>query len=377
MISFFRKQGIFISHSSTNKSIAEQLCTFMAAMGVNKNKIFCSSIVGQGVDNGEKLNRRIAMSIKESKVVIFMISADFLESPYCIEELGTGWYLAENNILKCYFLVLPDILSISEIQGFVNSKIDKFSFINRREDLGLFAKNLCNELRLQAPDDSSLTDAEDAFFSVAGPLFSEIIDKRKRLDQKKEDRKSALTRLNAENVQLQGAVQHLNDTISQARAQYKVNLLEKEYHTIESDFCHFGGQTGITKQKFEEEGESFWFSMVSRYLDIRKELQLLGRPCLCHENIEILIATIYSAHGDLQESYEHLKIFFQNVRSTIYPSVFKNIVFDDTNDTHELIEIIENRIAKTKKGLIQDSYIKSLDYLIERKKRLEEGADNA
>ena len=361
----FRKQGIFISHSSINREIAEKLCEFMTSLGVNKNNVFCSSIVGQGVDNGEKLNKRIAKSIKNAKVLIFLISTDFLESPYCIEELGTGWYLAENNVLKCYFLVLPDILSLSEIQGFVNSKIDKFSFIDRQEELGLFAKNLCNELGLQTPNALSLTNANNVFLSATETVFKEMIDKRRKLDQEKTDRELAKAQFETEKAQLREATQRL-----------KISLLEKEYHTIEDDFNHFGGQTGITKQKYDTEGESFWFSMVTRYLKLRNELQDLGCPRLYHENIEILIATIYSAHGDLDDAYEHLKIFFQFVRSTIYPSVFKNIVFDDANDTHELIEIIEDKIANTEKGLIQDSYKQSLQFLLERKDRLEKGENN-
>lgn len=361
----FRKKGIFISHSSTNKEIAEKLCEFMTSCGVDKKNIFCSSIVGQGVDNGEKLNKRIAESIKNSKVLIFMLSADFLESPYCIEELGTGWYLAENNVLKCYFLVLPDILSLSEIQGFVNSKIDKFSFIDRQEDLNLFAKNLCFELGLQSPIDSSLKSAEDVFFGSTKSMFIDMIGKRKKLDQEIADRESVAAQFEREKKQLRESTKRL-----------KISLLEKEYHTIEEDFNHFGGQTGITKQKFEEEGESFWFSMVTRYLKLRKELQDLECPRLYHENIEILIATIYSAHGDLEKAYEHLKIFFQFVRSTIYPSVFKNIVFDDANDTHELIAIIEDKIGKSEKGVFQDSYKQSLQFLLERKERIEKGASN-
>lgn len=362
----FGKKGIFISHSSTNREIAEKLCEFMTSCGVNKNNIFCSSIVGQGVDNGEKLNKRIAKSIKKSKILIFLISVDFLDSSYCMEELGTGWYLAENSVLKCYFLVLPDILSLSEIQGFVNSKIDKFSFIDRQEDLSLFAKNLCNELGLQNPDASSLTNANSVFLSATETVFKEMIDKREKLDQEKTDRELATAQVETERVQLREAAQRL-----------KISLLEKEYHTIEDDFHHFGGQTGITKQKYDAEGESFWFSMVTRYLKIRKELQELGCSRLYHENIEILIATIYSAHGDLEEAYEHLKTFFQFVRSTIYPSVFKNIVFDDANDTHELIAIIEEKIEKSEKGVFQDSYIESLNYLLERKKHLEKGETNA
>lgn len=362
----FRKKDIFISHSSTNREIAEKLCEFMTTCGVNRSNIFCSSIVGQGVDNGEKLNKRIAQSIKNSKVLIFLISVDFLESSYCMEELGTGWYLAENNVLKCYFLVLPDILSISEIQGFVNSKIDKFSFIDRQEDISLFAKNLCNDLGLQSPDDLSLKSSNDVFFSVTKPMFKEMIDIRKQLDQEKMDRESASARFEAEKRQLREATKRL-----------KVSILEKEYITIEADFCHFGGQTGITKQKYAEEGESFWFSMVSRYLKIRKELKELGYSRLYHENIDILIATIYSAHGDLEDAYEQLKLYFQTVRSTIYPSVFKNIVFDDANDTHELIEIIEDKIANAEKGVFQDSYKESLQFLLKRKEQLNKGETNA
>ena len=360
MINLFRRREVFISHSSINRNIAEQLCAFMTALGVSNNRIFCSSIVGQGVDNGEKLNRRIANSIKKSKVLIYLISAEFLDSPYCVEELGVGWYLSENNILKSYYLVLPDVFNISDIQGFVNSKIDKFSYLNCHEDLNLFAKNLCKELGLQVPDVPSLANAKNVFYSTVEPMFKALVDKKNQFDQEKKDIESTAAWLKAENKQLQETVQHLNDMVLQERIQYKANLLEKEYHTIENDFHHFGGQTGITKQKFDEEGESFWFSMVSRYLAIRRELQELGCPRLYHENIEILIATIYSAHGDLEDAYEHLKIFFQFVRSTIYPSVFKNIVFD-TEKAEFYTELSENTSALIQ---IRNSIIRKIKDLL-------------
>lgn len=373
MFNYLKKHGIFISHSSNNKRIAEQLCAYISAIGVKKRHIFCSSIVGQGVDNGEKLNKRIANSIAKSKVLIFLISNDFLNSPYCIEELGVGWYLAENTAHKSYFLILPDVFSISEIHGFVNSKIDKFSFLDRPEDLKLFAVNLCNELKLHTPSDSSLANAERIFSSAAEPMFKEIIEKRNHLNQEIADKKTEVERLKYENSQIRKEANSLNNTLESERRQYRLNLLEKEYHTIESDFNHFGGQTGITKQKYVAEGESFWFSMVTRYLNIRKKLSELGCPRLYHENIEILIATIYSAHGDLEDAYEFIKSFFLHVRSTIYPNVFDNIVFDDANDTHELIEIIKCKIDNTEAGVFQDSYKQSLEYLLARKVRLEKG----
>ena len=42
----FQKKYIFISHSSENKEIAEQICSFLSNLGINGNHIFCSSIVG-------------------------------------------------------------------------------------------------------------------------------------------------------------------------------------------------------------------------------------------------------------------------------------------------------------------------------------------
>ena len=39
----FCKKNIFISHSSENKEIAEQLCAFITRLGVCENRIFCSS----------------------------------------------------------------------------------------------------------------------------------------------------------------------------------------------------------------------------------------------------------------------------------------------------------------------------------------------
>ena len=113
-------------------------------------------------------------------------------------------------------------------------KIDKFSFIDRQEDLSLFAKNLCNELGLQNPDASSLTNANSVFLSATETVFKEMIDKREKLDQEKTDRELATAQFEAERAQLRETSQRL-----------KISLLEKEYHTIEDDFHHFGKRQGI------------------------------------------------------------------------------------------------------------------------------------
>ena len=146
---FFNK-NVFISHSSANKEIAEHLSAYLIRIGVNEKNIFCSSIIGQGVANGEKLNDAIGKAIRKSKLIVFLLSRDFLDSSYCMEELGAGWYLNQHQGAICFYLVLPD-MELSDLSGFVNSKVDKFSFIDpeQKEELECFGLEASKNLGLK------------------------------------------------------------------------------------------------------------------------------------------------------------------------------------------------------------------------------------
>lgn len=381
----FRDKDVFISHSSKNKDIVDYFVVFLKNIGLKDSQIFCSSIVGQGINNGEKLNAAICKSIKQSRFLVYLISKDFMDSSYCMEELGVGWYCSENSSTKCYFLVLPDVFSISELQGFVNSKIDKFSFVDekKKDELGLLAENFCSELGIKAPSHSSLTNAINLFFNATKPFLDEIVEIRKKIEKDKKDREEEIQHIIEANQQLNAISSRLSQQlenkriqIENERNQHKIDLLAKEYHTIENDYLHFGTQLGITKQKYNQEGAGFWFSMVNRYLNLRAELKKVNYPRLYHQNIEILIATIYNAHGDYDKAYEFVKSYFLHVTGTIYPDTFTNITFEQSNDTHELIEIIQNKISETDEGLIQDSYKKSLQFLLDRNERIKKENEN-
>ena len=68
------KKDIFISHSSINAPIAEQLGAFLKHLGISSDRIFCSSVLGQGVNNGEKLNDAVFSAIKDAKIIIYIVS---------------------------------------------------------------------------------------------------------------------------------------------------------------------------------------------------------------------------------------------------------------------------------------------------------------
>lgn len=87
----FKRNQIFISHSSKDGEIADLLKHFFVNIGVSNDSIFCSSSVGNGV------NYVIGMEVKEalqkSAVNIMLFSDNYFKSQYCMNEAGVIWYL--------------------------------------------------------------------------------------------------------------------------------------------------------------------------------------------------------------------------------------------------------------------------------------------
>ena len=367
----FCKKNIFISHSSENKEIAEQLCAFITRLGVSESRIFYSSIIGQGVNNGEKLNEAIAKSIHRSKVIVYVISRDFLSSSYCMEELGIGWYLSQLKKASCCYLILPDV-DLSDLKGFVNSKIDKFSFLDEAHsgDLGLFAENLCGILKLKLPKHSILVNAENTFVSATKVFIASIVEKE-AMFRKENERKEK------EKEDLQNQIQELNKSIDNLKGRLKISydernneLLKKELETIRERFVYLGYGGGITSKIFKSVYKEFWFSMTNRYLELKEKLNIDS-----DDGMDMLLATIYSANGDLDEAYEQLKLYVQHENSQIYPDFFENVEIKSTNDMSEIIEILQEKIKHEPKGVVQDSYKETVDYLLERKARIKGNND--
>lgn len=368
----FWKKNIFVSHSSENKEIAEQLCAFLTRLGIEESRIFCSSIVGQGVNNGEKLNDAIAKSINHSKVIVYILSRDFLDSSYCMEELGTGWYLSQFKKVSCFYLILPD-MDLSSLKGFVNSKIDKFSFLDETHsgDLGLFAENICDVLRIKLPKHSVLVNAENTFFSATKALIATTVEKTKNIEKEKERKDKEVQTLQEEIHKLKNKIDTLNNQLLQSREDKNKELLEKEFRTIRERFMYLGFREGISPEVFKSLSKEFWFSMVNRYIELIKALD-----CESDESMAMLLATIYSADGDLNEAYEYLKLYVELEYSQVFPTFFRNVKIDPSNDMSEIIEILQKKIKLEPKGIVQDSYKETVKYLLDRKAKIEGDNDD-
>lgn len=86
--------GIFISHSTRNKELVEQVDELLQlGMGLGRERIFCTSFK-ETLPTGKDFISIIKKNMKECKMVIALITPEYLQSKFCMMELGAAWVQA-------------------------------------------------------------------------------------------------------------------------------------------------------------------------------------------------------------------------------------------------------------------------------------------
>lgn len=84
---------IFFSHASADKELVERVVDFfVSSMDIQRREIFCTSLKGT-LPPGKEFIPRIKQEIAGCKVVVMLITQAYLESPFCLAELGAAWAL--------------------------------------------------------------------------------------------------------------------------------------------------------------------------------------------------------------------------------------------------------------------------------------------
>lgn len=97
---------IFISHVVADKALADKFVAFLKeAIGVPAKSIFCSSIDGQNIPLGDDFNEYMKKQIQKPKLVILLMTPRYMESWFCLMELGATWAQS----LKALPVVVPPI----------------------------------------------------------------------------------------------------------------------------------------------------------------------------------------------------------------------------------------------------------------------------
>ena len=111
-----QRNSIFISHRKKDEFISDMILDFLVGCGIPKDYIFCSSLPGNDVK--ESIPFEVRQRLREASLIILILSRDYYESAYCLNEAGVAWYLGEQ--IKTAVIGLPEI-SLEDMIGFLDS----------------------------------------------------------------------------------------------------------------------------------------------------------------------------------------------------------------------------------------------------------------
>lgn len=105
---------VFISHSSMDSEIVEEIIEILEAIGLESTQIFCTSFEGYGIELGNNFLEEIKNELSSDALVLFVLSQNFYNSPVSMCEMGATWILSKEHIP----LIVPP-LTYEDIKGVI------------------------------------------------------------------------------------------------------------------------------------------------------------------------------------------------------------------------------------------------------------------
>lgn len=148
IIGFANIKKVFISHSSLDKMIVEEIIDLLETIGLNTNQLFCSSFEGYGIDLGENFLDRIKEELDEEVLVLFILSTNFYNSPVCLCEMGATRIKTNEHIP----IFVPP-LEYENVKGVI--PLTQGFIVNENLKFNLFKKKIEDLFNLSPIDNSS------------------------------------------------------------------------------------------------------------------------------------------------------------------------------------------------------------------------------
>lgn len=139
---------IFISHSSKDKEIGENLLKLLLAIGILSRNIIFTSKSGYGIPAGNNIFEWLKSKLLEKPFVIYLLSDNYYDSIPCLNEMGASWVVESKHVSM--FTPKFDLTA----DKFINGAIDPREiglFINKKDDIFRFVEMITTEFKLQVP----------------------------------------------------------------------------------------------------------------------------------------------------------------------------------------------------------------------------------
>ena len=115
---------VFISHRKTQYSFVKAFVELLENCGFTGDNLFCSSVPGFNIGLDQDVVETLRNKFVDYDIyVIYVLSTDYFESPYCLNEMGAAWVLQVQNSI-----IITHDMDESKIDGVVNKTKTRVSF---------------------------------------------------------------------------------------------------------------------------------------------------------------------------------------------------------------------------------------------------------
>jgi hypothetical protein len=142
---------------------------FGKAVGLNPTEIFYSSGAGTGIPAGKNFVEHMRDEMKDSSFVVAIITPAYLESDFCLAELGAVWFAAEKDF---YPICVPAIDRAELRATLTGTQVEKLDDAAALSDL---LQRLC--VHFEQPHVAAACTAEaDAFLAALPDLLDGLAE---------------------------------------------------------------------------------------------------------------------------------------------------------------------------------------------------------
>ena len=203
---------VFISHAVKDKKLVDDFFDLLqTGVGLSPNDNFCSSLEGMGIPAGENFVDYIKQKVQSPELIFLMLSPNYLDSLFCLCELGAGWALLHNMIP----IVIPPT-TYANLKA-VLTGIHAYR-IDNKSDLSEMREQIVSVLSIDAPAFARWEVKRDKFLDALDNMLKslDVPEKVSRIEYeevvgKYEDAKSEFEQYEAEIDKLQETVSRLEE----------------------------------------------------------------------------------------------------------------------------------------------------------------------
>lgn len=229
---------IFISHASADKELMRLFVERVLRLGLDlkSDSIFCTSLEGMDIKNGEDFREQIRAALRSAKIVILIITPNYKASEVCQNEMGAAWY-SDKRVIP----LIVEPISYKSVGVLMEPK--QIPRIADATALSKLKDDITQELGLTFTKTTLWDAGKEAFLTELPTTLAKIKFPKTKTEKE-------IAEIETENTKLKQQIATAGIKITQLQAKYETLTKEKGADATKKVEEQFDDRTPL--EKFEQ-----------------------------------------------------------------------------------------------------------------------------